>query len=55
MIHADVNGEGKVVEEELSDSGNPAVTQAAMDAVRNMSFGLTRGKRQIYVNGSFGQ
>ncbi len=54
MVHADVDGEGKVVEEELSETDNPALTQAAMDAVRNMTFVPTRTQRQIYLNVTFG-
>lgn len=55
MVHADVDGEGKIVAEELSETGNPALTQAAMDTVRNMSFGPTRTQRQMYLNVTFGQ
>ena len=55
MVHADVNGDGKVVEEEICASGNPALTDAAMDTVRKTGFGQARAQRQIYVNVTFGQ
>jgi hypothetical protein len=55
MIHAEVNGEGKVVEEELSATGDPGLTQAALDLVKGTEFGPTGTQRQMYLNVVFGQ
>lgn len=55
MIHASVDGAGKVVDEELSATGNPALTQAALDLVRGTEFGPTGTQRQMYLNVVFGQ
>jgi hypothetical protein len=53
IVHAEVDGEGKVVEAELSAASNPALVQPALDLVKKMNFGYTRGERQMYVNVKF--
>jgi hypothetical protein len=53
VIHAEIDGEGHVVEEELSAASNPALGQPALDAVQKMNFGYTRGERQMYINVTF--
>ncbi len=55
MIHADVDGEGKIVEEELSATGDPSLTQAALDLVKATEFGPTGTQRQMYLNVVFGR
>ena len=55
MIHADVDGEGRIVEEEVSASGDPALSQAAFDLVKGTSFGNSQTQRQMYLNVIFGR
>ena len=52
MVHASVDGAGNVLETEISASSDPALTQAALDAVRNAHFG-TGVQRQMYINVKF--
>jgi hypothetical protein len=55
VVHADVNGEGSVVGEEISSASNPALTQTAFDIVKDSRFGYTGTQRQIYLHVKFGQ
>jgi hypothetical protein len=50
MIHANVNGDGKVVEEEVSATGDSSLSQAALDLVKGTDFGPTATQRQMYLN-----
>jgi hypothetical protein len=50
MIHAQLDGQGNVVEAELSAAANPSLTQSALDLVKKMHFG---GGSHIYVNVRF--
>jgi hypothetical protein len=53
MVHAEIDGEGNVVEEEPSAASNPTLIQSALDLVKGTNFGYTRGERQMYVNVRF--
>jgi len=55
MVHANVDGEGRVLEAELSATGDPSLTQAALDLVKARGFGPSGTQRQMYLNVIFGQ
>lgn len=55
VVHADVNGEGSAVAEEISSAGDPALAQTALDMVKTTRFGYTGTQRQMYVTVGFGQ
>jgi len=48
VVHAEIDGEGKVVEAELS-AGNAGLFQAALEQIRTMKFGQTGTERQAYI------
>jgi hypothetical protein len=52
IVHASINGEGNVIEEELCSASDPALVQTALDLVRNNKFGAG-GQRQAYINVRF--
>ena len=54
IIHAEIDGDGNVIEAELSAASNPALAQPALDFVKKERFpaaGLTQ--RQAYINVRF--
>ncbi|HLK68829.1 MAG TPA: M56 family metallopeptidase [Bryobacteraceae bacterium] len=53
IVHASLNGEGAVVEAEISSASDPALVQTALDAVRKGSFPQAGGQRQAYINVRF--
>jgi beta-lactamase regulating signal transducer with metallopeptidase domain len=53
MVHASVDGNGQVVEEELSAGADPGLVQNALDLVRNFHFPANGAQRQIFVNTRF--
>jgi beta-lactamase regulating signal transducer with metallopeptidase domain len=54
IVHADVDGAGNVLEEELSAASDPALAQPALDLVRQMSLPHAAfTQRQEYVNVRF--
>jgi hypothetical protein len=55
IVHANVDGTGRVVESEVSAITNPALKQVALDLVTQMPFGYTSSQRQMYVKVVFGQ
>ena len=52
VVHAEIDGEGKVVEAELS-AGNAGLFQAALEQIRSMKFGQTGTERQAYIDVRF--
>lgn len=50
MVHASVDGTGRVVEEELLTASDPALVQAALDLVKNARFQAAGSQRQMYIN-----
>jgi hypothetical protein len=53
IVHASVDGQGNVVECELSSASDPALVQGAMDLVKRRPFPPTGNTRQIYVDVRF--
>jgi hypothetical protein len=53
IVHAAADGEGNVVEEELSSTADPALVQAALDFVRKSKFPQQGNQRQLYINVKF--
>ena len=49
VVHAEIDGEGNVVEAELSSAVNPGLFQPAMEHIRAMKFGQTGTERQAYI------
>ena len=52
VVHAEIDGDGKVVEAELS-AGNAGLFQAALEQIRSMKFGQTGAERQAYIDVRF--
>jgi len=55
MVHAQVNAQGHVTSEELSATGDPSLTRAALDLVEKTEFGFIGAQRQMYLNVVFGR
>jgi hypothetical protein len=53
IVHVEIDGEGKVVEAELSSAVNPGLYQAALEQIRTMQFGRTGAERQGYIDVRF--
>ncbi len=53
VVHAEIDGEGNVVEAELSAAVNPGLFQAALQQIRSMKFGQTGAERQAYIDVRF--
>jgi hypothetical protein len=53
VVHAEIDGEGNVVEAELSASPNAAMFPAALEQIRSMKFGQTGTERQAYIDVRF--
>ena len=54
IVHAQIDGEGKVVEEELSAAADLALAQPALDLVKRSAFPrAARMQRQAYINVRF--
>jgi hypothetical protein len=53
IVHAEIDGDGNVVETELSATSNPAIVPAALEVVRKTHFGHTGTERQAYIDFRF--
>jgi hypothetical protein len=53
IVHAEIDGEGNVVEAELSAAANAGLFQAALEEIRKMKFGQTGSERQAYIDVRF--
>lgn len=54
IVLAEIDGEGLVMEAEVSAASDPALAQAALDLVKNRTFPSARGtQRELYVNVRF--
>jgi beta-lactamase regulating signal transducer with metallopeptidase domain len=54
IVHASVDGLGKVLDEELSATSDPSLSQSALDFVKSMTIpGGSGGQRQMYINVNF--
>jgi hypothetical protein len=53
IVHASVDGSGKVVEEELSSASDAALAQTALDVVKNAKFAAGDTQQQMYINVRF--
>jgi len=54
IVHATIDGHGKVLEEEVSSAANPALAQAALDLVKKTNFGAAGStQREAYINVRF--
>jgi len=53
IVHASVDGSGRVVEEELSSASDAALAQTALDVVKNAKFAAGDTQRQMYINVRF--
>lgn len=53
MVHTIIGVNGKAIEAEVSAAAEPALSQAALEMVRNMSFEPGHGQRETYVNVRF--
>jgi hypothetical protein len=49
VVHSEIDGDGNVVESELSAAANPGLFQAALEHIRTMKFGQTGAERQAYI------
>ncbi|MBZ5727101.1 MAG: M56 family metallopeptidase [Acidobacteriia bacterium] len=53
IVHASVDGEGRVAEEEISSASDPGLARTALDLVRNYRFPASGAQRQAYINVRF--
>ena len=54
IVLAEIDGDGHVMEAEVSSPSDPALSQTALDLVKNRPFPAVRGmQRQVYVNVRF--
>jgi hypothetical protein len=53
MVHASVDGMGKVMEAELVTTSDPSLSQSALDFVKSTTFGASGMQRQMYLNVKF--
>ncbi len=53
VVHAALDGQGKVLEEEISATSDAALSQAALDLVKPMQFGGAGNQRQMYLTVKF--
>jgi hypothetical protein len=53
IIHASIDGNGKVLEEEVSSAADAAIVQSALDVVRNTNFAPSGSQVQAYINVRF--
>jgi hypothetical protein len=53
IVHAEIDGEGNVVETELSAATDPALFPAALEQIKKMDFGRTGTERQAYIDVRF--
>lgn len=49
VVHTEIDGDGNIVESELSAAANPGLFQQALDHIRTMKFGQTGTERQAYI------
>jgi hypothetical protein len=54
VVHASIDGQGRVAEVELSSASDPALAQSALDLVKNNRLPPTGATRQVYVTVRFG-
>jgi hypothetical protein len=53
IVHAQLDGNGKVSEQELSAASDPALAQRALDLVKGMKFAHGGVQRQAYISVRF--
>ena len=53
IVVAEIDGQGNVVEEEVSAAADPALAQSALDLVMKTHFGQVGSHRETYVNVKF--
>jgi hypothetical protein len=53
IVHAEIDGEGNVVETELSAAADTALFPAALQRISKMDFGRTGTERQAYIDVRF--
>jgi hypothetical protein len=55
IVHATIDGNGNVIEEEVSAASEPSLAQSALDLVKSANFGsLGATQRDAYINVRFG-
>jgi TonB family protein len=53
IVHASVDGSGKVIEEEISSASDPALAQTALEVVKSAKFAAANTQQQMYINVRF--
>jgi hypothetical protein len=53
IVHAALDVNGAVLEAEALQTSNAALTQAALENVKNRTFGASRGQREVFINVQF--
>ena len=53
MVHAELNAAGIVLEEEISASTDPRLSQAALDLVKQHAFPPAASQRDVYISVGF--
>ena len=53
VIHVELDGNGKIVESEVSSASDPSLIPLALDRIGNMSFNGVGSERQVYVSVRF--
>ncbi len=53
IVHAAIDPGGRVLEAEALQTSNAALTQAALETVKNGTYGVARGQREAFINVQF--